>query len=421
MIGGNLHSNADNYDGKHSSSINNIYSFNNNIHSAFRSVLLFLVVFLYFINLPLYLSSYDIAAGFVHHILLGLFGLYLIILLIICDARIYRHNFIYFCLFMITFIPVINVFYVHDSDFKALLSVDIYRYVAAILIFVYIYNFDERIIVTRYAILFASLVTVMLNLYTLFNPFSLLQDEYVIIGRASGLFLNPNQAGMVLGLSAALCFSLIPIKYRPLYLLFLLVGVVTTFSRSSIIGYILILITLIYYRQVNLIYFVLWLMALFIIFLFFIIYIFGGWYIFDTLAENSNVITRLLWFESGGSVGNFSSRERMRVILKSIEILEFHPFTGIGISGMQDWDVKTHNMYLYYIVQYGLFGVMIYPLFILSVYSRKLVQYIHIYIPLSISLLFYGLFSHNMMEEYYVLISCAAIAALGAQSHMHKR
>src|SRR5262249_42571553 len=91
----------------------------------------------------------------------------------------------------------------------------------------------------RLAIVIATIAGVLLNIYDLMNP-GIFSN---IPGRAAGLYVQPNGAGMALVFG---CIAGLPCLRRSwsreAFLFASLVGVLTTFSRMSIIAFILLLI-----------------------------------------------------------------------------------------------------------------------------------------------------------------------------------
>src|SRR6266853_1485120 len=99
---------------------------------------------------------------------------------------------------------------------------------------------DTRILrLTKQAIAIATLVGVAFNIYDLLSPgvFS------NIPGRAAGLYVQPNGAGMALVFGGLLGVTTIRrLWMREVFLLCVLVGVLATFSREAMLSFIFLLI-----------------------------------------------------------------------------------------------------------------------------------------------------------------------------------
>src|SRR5712691_5101508 len=111
-----------------------------------------------------------------------------------------------------------------------------------------VFSKEDALLWARYALLVAVLVGVTLNFYELFHPatFSL------IIGRSAGLYVNPNQSGNALVLGTIFSIGVLNQRFRVLLLLVVLGGVVLTFSRAAISGYLIAVLALVLIGVVSL-------------------------------------------------------------------------------------------------------------------------------------------------------------------------
>ena len=100
-----------------------------------------------------------------------------------------------------------------------------------------------------------------------------------------------------------------------------------------------------------------------------------------------------------------------------------NPLFGNGIGSTDLWAelVSTHNMYLYLMADYGILGIILYPLLVLVTvwHSHKEVR--SIALAFASFALMWGFFSHNIMSEYYSLIAFALMASMSYQSRIDEK
>ena len=136
----------------------------------------------------------------------------------------------------------------------------------------------------------------------------------------------------------------------------------------------------------------------------------------------SNILGRIDWALHPFTYEDASADERKEVIGLSWEMISARPLIGNGIASTVIWNksVSTHNIYLYYLVDYGVIGLFILPLLLLASIWRAGGEARQTALPFLVFILFFGFFSHNIVEEYYFLISFALMAAMSASSRFNK-
>ena len=122
---------------------------------------------------------------------------------------------------------------------------------------------------------------------------------------------------------------------------------------------------------------------------------------------------RMGLFSAAGAIPDESLLERARVAEKALELFEDNIVFGGGLGSTETWSesTSTHNMYLYFMADYGLIGVFVYPLLIYIVVvgrDRSAKPYA---IAFGCFAAVWGLFSHNIVGELYSLLSFALVAA----------
>jgi O-antigen ligase len=131
-----------------------------------------------------------------------------------------------------------------------------------------------------------------------------------------------------------------------------------------------------------------------------------------------NVMERVDWLFNPLGIQDASALERKKVAELSWKMFTDHPFVGNGLGSTEAWSESqsTHNMYLYLMADHGIIGVMILPLLCLAVVWRSYGEARQIAIPFVLFILFFGFFSHNVIDDYCTLIAFALMAAMSIRS-----
>jgi hypothetical protein len=114
--------------------------------------------------------------------------------------------------------------------------------------------------------------------------------------------------------------------------------------------------------------------------------------------------------------GDIASLERMDAVDHSVRIISDATFFGMGTGYIYGMPVGPHNMYLARWVDNGLIGILSYlwlvgAAFVVNWKNRNPQGAV-----ISLMVLFFGLFSHNVLEDRTVLLLLAISTARGADS-----
>lgn len=285
--------------------------------------------------------------------------------------------------------------------------------VIVVMLVLFLVSRAEEQRLARVAIAWASMVAVGFNLYELFNPLTFSS----IPGRSQGLYANVNQSGAALVLGLIVAYHVVPTKLRVPFVLLDGVGLLTTFSRAAIMGWILTLLLFgirsakgggLALRDVRRMLFVAGMVVAFI---------FSPlWTNLTTTLEQRGVLTmdvmaRLSFF-SKGSTSDDSANERRVVARKSWTLFEEAPLDGYGTgaANLPPLTLGTHNIYLRLMVDHGILGVFILPS-MLATMLWGVRRSNDIGPPVAAFILLWGFFSHNVLEERYILLTVAVVAA----------
>ncbi|WP_309736602.1 O-antigen ligase family protein [Chamaesiphon sp. OTE_75_metabat_556] len=262
--------------------------------------------------------------------------------------------------------------------------------------------------------LFVLFMNVCNNMLELFSPkmFSELN-----VGRPAGFYIDPNKAGCALMLTMLLSITIVKKPYRWIILLVAGVGIMATFSRGAILGWVICTLLLIIGRVVcDQRRKVLAPIVIFIILLASLnpLQALTDYFKGDPTGANWDIVNRLEEFQNP-SLKEDSAMERQAVAAGGWLMFGNRPFWGNGLASTRKWmvsEVSTHNMYLYYMADHGILGVLFLPGAIFAVVYRNRGEEQTILICFGVFVSLWGLFSHEVLAERFTLSSFALLAAM---------
>jgi O-antigen ligase len=265
----------------------------------------------------------------------------------------------------------------------------------------------------KYAIIAVVIMSVATDFYELAVPkfFSELNT-----GRPAGFYINPNKAGCALVLGLIFTIDVIKKQYRWFYMFFVLAGIGATFSRGSILGWLLCTLFLTIAkvlserrRTVVASVFVVVIALALINPIKLISDYFGA-----SDGASWDVLDRLEQFQNP-SLEDDSAKERKAVVGYALIMFSNHPYWGNGLASTHKWtvsDVSTHNQYLFYMADHGILGILFLPGAILAVIWKNKGQATVQIVCFAVFMSLWGVFSHNILEERYILSMFALLAAM---------
>jgi O-antigen ligase len=267
----------------------------------------------------------------------------------------------------------------------------------------------------RRALVLMVLLAVVVNMWDITHPFALVpaDSESSVVGRAAGFFINPNQAGAALVAGFALSVSVLPRRWRVPYLVLVALGVGLTFSRAAILGLVLVGFLLAFrgrslsLRQLAAAMIILGAVS-WIIWLFVSAELEERFHIDPQIA-----LDRLLWVLDPTGEPDFSEWDRIQLVQRGWAQFLGSPFVGNGVGSTELWDShsSTHNIYVQLASDFGVIGLLVLPAIMLAAigsWPGRLTDAV----VTALFMLFWGLFSHNVLGEYYLLLTISLVAAL---------
>lgn len=381
-------------------------------------ILIFTFSFLIFSNVINYMSKADI-------LLLTSVHLFLLTAMIASYLMLKKPNFsfihmklnwwlvFYLCMILFWFILPHNEFSIGEFRRKMLSIMSLFIFT------VFIFYDNEKISTVKYAVLFTILISVFNNIYEFINPFVFfpIDSPLGVIGRSAGFYINPTISGTAIVLGIILSITSIPKIYRIWFMMFSFVGVFLTFSRSAIVGFVMVYFYMTIKKQVDFKY------TFIIPILFFVGLSFYLPFLTQFVEATheggaSNIINRTMWFLDPVSHIDHSQIERQQVAAKAFKMLADNPFFGAGLGSTLHWDarVSTHNIHLSNAAEMGLIGLLIYPFLIYSTIIQARAETKNIAGVFVVFTFFIGFFSHNILDEFYFLFAFALMANLSYKS-----
>ena len=292
--------------------------------------------------------------------------------------------------------------------------------VSFIIVLLCVFRREDVLLWARRAILAAVFLAVGLNVYELFNPSAFSE----VTGRSAGFYANPNISGVALIVGLILTIGLLPQRYRLLLALLVGAAVFMTFSRAAMMAWLITMIVIIKTGQIN------FRRSLFvgsIVLALSSVAIISQWdqlqYKLEDLGVlNTNVVERVQWFNKPVADDD-SATDRHDVAEIAFEKFSEQPVLGNGVGASLrllrvhgDVEISSHNQYLNMMIDHGLLGIFILPLFVLATVWRARGEAKHIGITLALFMLFMGFFSHNLLQDRYTLLPLALVSMLSLAS-----
>jgi O-Antigen ligase len=278
----------------------------------------------------------------------------------------------------------------------------------------------------RLAICLAVVLAVFNNLLEFIDPLAFAGLNNT--GRAAGFYINPNITGCALMLGMIFGIGVLPQKLRIFYALIVLVGVVMTFSRGAMFGWLFVMGIFYKSELISRKQTLIWVVSILGI-----SFLFGSVLstIFDldelqrsglVTANFDNIRERLEWFQNPKSEDSADSR--LEVVAIAWKMFGNHPLLGNGLAStdnLNNWGISTHNMYLLHIADHGILGIVILPALVFAVTWKAQGESRDIALAFGAFILLWGFFSHNILEERYILICFSLMAAMNRSSRFRRR
>lgn len=287
-------------------------------------------------------------------------------------------------------------------------------WVLAVLGCLLIFSYKGNLDIAVTCIVSLSICMSILSCIQFFYP-SLLSTQS---GRATGLYSNPNSNGIALVLGMSVAASKVPERYRIFYRLLIGAGVLATFSRSSILAWLLVMIieSREVYRGLLRPPYALIASACMVLIAISVFWTPSVIAPLSSRVESYNLTSRIQFFTSG-NLDNNSIRVRQEIAKSAFNEFEKSPFLGRGTGSVLADPILnqaggTHNIYLEGALDYGMLGMLLYFLLPISAVIRTQRRYLETAAAFSLAFLALGWFSQNGIYHSYFLVTLAIAACL---------
>jgi O-antigen ligase len=252
----------------------------------------------------------------------------------------------------------------------------------------------------------------------LFYP---IDTYHAALGRGAATFINPNKAGEAMLLTFVLALPVLRPNYRALLLLLLGAGVIVTFSRAAIVGWILLWVFLLVKRALPKYTLALPLVALGVLPLLlssFEDYLSGRE---DLAGGLTNIQARLEFFQDQ-VLDDDSALERAQVMEAGVELFRQNPIFGAGAGATYLWSESagTHNLPVMLGAEYGVFGIALWMWLTVILWRGSHFQDKRLQVATVAGFVFLSMVTHNMFDSLYWLLTFAIVAAKhGHETGLH--
>lgn len=258
----------------------------------------------------------------------------------------------------------------------------------------------------KYIFLFGGLLAAAINIVDYFDRgyfFEVMEGFGV---RAAGYYVNANKSAEAILLAMILGISVVPAKWRVLFCYFCLAGIALTLSRSAIGGWFLVFILFVIFRLVSYRAAAIGVVAAFVLSSF--LYAF-----FDYSSDfvDVKILEDRISFVSGDGWGQAMQDDRVGLASAAYELFAQSPAYGNGVYSIlrQGGSQLAHNQYLQLLSDFGIIGMFLYVLILLSLVPWGKSQNKEIYVLMAF-VIFWGLFSHNILDSYVFIMAFSYLA-----------
>lgn len=287
-----------------------------------------------------------------------------------------------------------------------------YRFLAIVelLVFLALFTNPDAARLARQTLVVGVLFGVALNIYELFVPMSFSQ----FIGRSAGLYLHPNLAGEALVLGMIFSVTVLPSWLRGPFILLTGIGILTTFSRGSILAWVIAVTGFIFQGRISLKDMFLSIsMSLLLV----VLVLLPRWDQLLTTLERSGVINknveeRMEWLTNPSGVSDSSSLDRQQLARRAWEKVADRPYLGSGTGSSREAFTEAHNQYLAFMQDHGFLGAAVLPLLVLAVGWGVRGESRGMAMVFGCTAMELSLFTHNFLNEEYSLMLFALMAAM---------
>jgi hypothetical protein len=228
--------------------------------------------------------------------------------------------------------------------------------------------------------------------------------------RPSGLYSNPNTSGYALVMGMIVTHTSVPSRYRFLFQIFVLSGVIVTESRASLVLW-AVSVVLLYVMSPEKHHQNRWVVGTMVLLSLVVMSPVGN-DLFDSMGESEEEESRLL---SLGSPEELEDDSRVELVNLAFEEIREYPILGQGTGKatviQNNREFGTHNMYLAMMMQFGVLGVIVMPALALVVLGRRSPRW-QLSVPFAVLLIIASFFNHNLLDQWHFGFMLAMVTVM---------
>ncbi len=370
----------------------------------FHAILAVMAVAIFYTNIPDYLHvHFGILNPFQWVIVFGVLC-FPIILRQVARSQILKSPIIIWCL---GYAIVTIIWFIGSAQSDVSWQVVRWRFLNIIEIFLFLTLFSnpEANRSARLTVVGAVVVGCVIQLYELYYPMTFSE----VMGRSAGLYMNPNTAGAALVAGMLCAVTVVPMRYRVVFILLTGLGVFASSSRGSILSWTTAVVGLMIvgharFKDVAVTACAALLLA--------ILLVLPRWDNFVADLEqsgslNRNVQERLASLVDLSGPGDESSWSRRYLVTKAWEKIEERPFWGWGTGASFETEMAAHNQSLIFMHDHGILGILILPLLLAAVVFNAREQFRPIVLVFCCTIMVMSLFSHHLLNQVHTIIMLA--------------
>ena len=270
---------------------------------------------------------------------------------------------------------------------------------------------------TRRAIAATTLLTVAINVWEITHPMTF----SMALGRSASFYVNPNIAGAALVSGMLLALPIVPTRLREAFVLLVGAGVFLTLSRGALLCFGVVILLLLASRNLRVKRLSL---------------LTGGGGLVIASVMGTMIASGELSYLNGGAerfvkqrlgIGSreelsadVSASSRSQLAMHALDLFGERPLTGFGTGATVEWNEpeSTHNIYVRHLAEYGVLGALLMPTLLLLSWPRHLRRASPAYRGAAQAFValvaLWGLFSHNVADDPFILLGLALVSALPA-------
>ena len=271
---------------------------------------------------------------------------------------------------------------------------------------------SRAVLVARRTLVACVFVAIITNVYEVFHPLTFSG----IVGRSAGYYENPNSSASALVVALILSLEIVPKRYRAFYLIAGCAGVALTVSRGAVLTGLIAFGYLWHRDLIQAKRLVVAIAAAGLVVVGVLVVSGQARQILEVaqIAARTGVLDRITDPAAAMQGADNSANLRADAAVRAWEQFKLNPILGRGIgSTLGAFGLpSTHNIYLRHLAEFGFLGMMFWPLLLVAATSGANARARPTAVAFLVAMLIFGLFSHNMLDEWHCLIAVGLMSAI---------